>query len=67
MKTTKPISIARKTCRFGPVWTKAILAGTVTDHDKLIAHAKKLEEDRLKVLEFNVLLAEMQAKLASTA
>ena len=58
---------ARKRFSFGPTWTAAVTAGTVTDKDKLVAHAVKVKAGRksdLSKLRFTTLLAKVQAKLA---
>ena len=41
--TAAPAAVERKRFSFGPVWSAAVVAGTITDHDKLIAHAIKLK------------------------
>ena len=59
---------ARKRFSFGPVWNAAVVAGTVTDKDKLVAQAVKLKAGRkydLSKLRFATLLAKVQAKLAA--
>lgn len=58
---------ARKRFSFGKVWTAAVIAGDVTDKDKLVAHAVKLKAGRkydLSKLKFETLLGKVQAKLA---
>lgn len=61
---------ARKRFNFGPVWNAAILAGNVTDKDKLIAQGVKLKVARsrsdVRKLKFETLLARVQAKLQAT-
>jgi hypothetical protein len=57
---------ARKRFSFGKVWIQAVLAGKVSDKDKLVAHAVKLKAGRkydLKKLKDETLLAKVQAKL----
>jgi hypothetical protein len=64
--TTRGPSPDRKRFSFGPVWNAAVLAGNVTDHDKLIAQAVKLKiaarSDAAR-LKFATLLVKVQAKL----
>jgi hypothetical protein len=59
---------ARTRYSFGKVWTAAVVAGQVTDKDKLVAHAVKLKAGRkydLSKLKFGTLLAKVQAKLVA--
>lgn len=65
-----PVASTRKRFSFGPVWGAAVMAGKVTDHDKLIAHAVKLKvaaKSDAKRLKFATLLVKVQAKLAVEA
>lgn len=53
---------ARKRFSFGAVWSKAVIAGTVKDHDKLVAHGVKLKvgsKSSLKTLKFETLLGKV--------
>ncbi len=59
---------ARKRFTFGKVWTAAVAAGTVSDKDKLVAHAVKLKAGRksdLTKLRFETLLAKVQKAIAN--
>lgn len=61
---------ARKRFSFGKVWVEAVIAGTVTDQDKLVAHAVKLKAGRkgdLSKLKFATLLGKVQTKLTMAA
>ena len=61
---------ARKRFSFGKVWADAVTAGTVTDKDKLVAHAIKLKAGRavnLRKLKFTTLLGKVQSKLTASA
>lgn len=61
---------ARKRFSFGPVWNAAVIAGTVKDHEKLIAHAVKLKvaaRSDAKRLKFETLLAKVSAALTTQA
>jgi len=52
---------------FGSVWTEAVKEGTVSDKDKLLAHAVKLKvgtKSALKNLRMETLLAKVQKALA---
>lgn len=65
-KTPRGPSPDRKRFSFGPVWNAAVIAGKVTDHDKLIAQAVKLKiaaKSDAKRLKFATLLQKVQAKL----
>lgn len=65
-ETTTPEPTARKRYSFGPVWTAAVVAGTVKDHEKLIAHAVKLKvaarSDAAR-LKFETLLGKVAAAI----
>jgi hypothetical protein len=53
----------RKRFSFGPVWNAAVIAGNVTDHEKLIAQAVKLKvaaKSDARRLKFVTLLAKVQ-------
>ena len=68
--TTAPATTTsdRKRFSFGPVWTAAVIAGKVTDHEKLIAHAVKLKvgaKSDMKRLRFETLLAKVAAALTA--
>lgn len=71
MPETANLSIAprvfiRKSFSFGPVWGKAVLAGKITDHDKLVAHAIRLKigpRSDVSCLQFDELLKKVQTKL----
>ena len=61
---------ARTRFSFGKVWNTAVMAGNVTDKNKLVAHAVKLKAGRkydLSKLKFATLLAKVQAKLVAEA
>ena len=61
-------TVQRKRFSFGPVWSKAVVEGKVTDHEKLIAHGVKLKvgaKSDLKRLKFATLLAKVAAKLTA--
>jgi len=61
---------ARKRFSFGQVWTNAVLAGEVSDKDKLVAHAVKLKagsKSDLRRLKFETLLAKVQKALSKSA
>jgi len=61
---------ARKRFSFGKVWTEAVVAGAVSDKDKLVAHAVKLKAGKrsdLRKLRFETLLAKVQKALATTS
>lgn len=56
----------RKRFSFGAVWNAAVIAGTVTDHDKLIAHAIKLKvagRSDAKRLKFETLRTKVAAAI----
>jgi len=60
---------ARKRFSFGQVWINSVLAGNVSDKDKLIAHAVKLKagsKSDLRRLKFDTLLAKVQKALAKS-
>lgn len=60
----------RKRFSFGPVWNAAVIAGTVKDHQKLIAHAVKLKiaaQSDAKRLKFETLLAKVASALKDEA
>ena len=70
--TTKPAAKAltttsdRKRFSFGPVWNAAVVAGKITDHEKLIAHAVKLKvgaKSDIRRLKFDTLLAKVAAAI----
>ena len=57
---------ARKRFSFGKVWTEAVVAGAVSDKDKLVAHAVKLKVGRasdLKRLKTDTLVAKVQTAI----
>lgn len=59
---------ARKRFSFGKVWNAAVLAGKVTDKNKLVAQAVKLKAGRkydLNKLKFETLLAKVQKALST--
>lgn len=59
---------ARKRFSFGKVWNAAVMAGKVTDKNKLVAQAVKLKAGRkydLNKLKFETLLAKVQKALAT--
>lgn len=59
---------ARKRFSFGPVWNAAVVAGTITDHEKLIAHAVKLKvapRSDAKRLKFDTLRTKVAAALVA--
>lgn len=59
---------ARKRFSFGKVWIQAVLAGKVSDKDKLVAHAVKLKAGRksdLKKVKFDTLLGKVQRALST--
>ena len=67
-KTVKPLITTsdRKRFSFGPVWNAAVLAGKITDQEKLVAHAVKLKvgaKSDIKRLKFDTLLAKVTAAL----
>ena len=58
---------ARTRFTFGKVWNQAVVEGTVTDKQKLVAHAVKLKAGRkydLNKLKFETLLQKVQKALA---
>lgn len=60
---------ARKRFSFGNVWLNAVLAGVVTDKDKLVAHAVALKVGRkwdLNKLKFDTLLNKVQTALLAS-
>lgn len=65
-----PKSVAQRASRkrfsFGPVWNKAVIAGTVTDADKLLAQAIQLKvgaRSDLKKLKLATLRTKVATKL----
>lgn len=66
--TATQAQIGRKRFSFGPVWSAAVIAGNVKDHDKLIAHGLKLKvgsRSTLKTLKFETLLGKVAVALQS--
>lgn len=56
----------RKRFSFGKVWSAAVVAGTITDHDKLVAHAVKLKvaaRSDAKRLKFETLRTKVAAAI----
>lgn len=71
---TTPKSVAQRAARkrfsFGPVWNKAVIAGTATDADKLLAQAIKLKvgaRSDLKKLKLATLRTKVATKLQAEA
>ena len=66
--TAAKAQAARKRFSFGPVWSAAVIAGNVKDHEKLIAHGIKLKvgsRSTLKTLKFETLLGKVATALQS--
>jgi len=64
--TAAKAQAARKRFSFGPVWSAAVVAGTVKDHDKLIAHGIKLKvgsRSELKKVKFETLLGKVASAI----
>jgi len=63
---TAKATAARKRFSFGPVWNEAVIAGTVTDHAKLVEQAVKLKinaRSDAKRLKFDTLRLKVAAAL----
>lgn len=71
MTASAKTTAQRKRFSFGPVWAAAVIAGKITDHDKLIEHAIKLKiapRSDAKRLKFETLRQKVASKLqAETA
>ena len=56
----------RKRFSFGPVWSKAVVAGTAKDKDKLVAHGVKLKvgsKSSLSTLKLETLITKVAAAI----
>jgi hypothetical protein len=63
---TNVVPVARKRFSFGPVWSREVIRGTITDHEKLIVHAVNLcvgPKSEVKELEMEVLRQKVATKL----
>ena len=61
---------SRKRYSFGAVWNAAVVAGAVSDKNKLVAQAVKLKTGKrsdLKKVKFATLLGKVQKALTATA
>lgn len=74
VQTTKPLAAYlvkrnnRQRFSFGKVWNAAVMAGEVSDKEKLLAQAVKLKAGKksdLRKVKFTTLLVKVQAKLVA--